>query len=112
EAFSSEESMREVAELAARDIGYFNQGGCVSARTLYVESGTDAAGIKKANELGKLIFEAVQRLPQHLSSPVPTFDPVLRDEIDGIRYSDDFRVVGGKGNEGAVIVSQADEVVD
>jgi hypothetical protein len=112
EAFASEEKMREVAELAARDIGYFNQGGCVSARTLYVESGTDDAGIKKANQLGKMIFDAIQALPTSLSSPVPNFDPVLRDEIEGIRYSDDFRIVGGKGNEGAIIVSQADERVD
>jgi len=112
EAFASEETMRQVAALSARDVGYFNQGGCVSARTIYVESGTDDTGIKKANQFGKFLFDAIQALPPSVSTPVPHFDPQLRDEIDGIRYSEDFRVIGGKGNEGAVIVSQADEQVD
>lgn len=49
----------------------------------------DRTGIKKANQLGKMIFDAIQALPTSLSSPVPNFDPVLRDEIEGIRYSDD-----------------------
>src|SRR5690606_11284094 len=83
EAFESEETMREVAALSARDIGYFNQGGCVSARTVYIETGTDAAGIKRANQFGKLLFEAIQALPASVSTPVPEFDPILREEIDG-----------------------------
>src|SRR5690606_16095926 len=112
EAVADEATMAEVAALAARDIGYFNQGGCVSARTLYIETGTDSAGIALANSFGKLVYAAIQALPEHLSTPVPDFDPTLREEIDGIRYSEDFRVIGGRGNEGAIIVSQEDEQVD
>ena len=112
EAFESEETMRAVAILAARDIAYFNQGGCVSARTLYVESGVHPAGVAAANRFGELVFEAIQEFPPQFSTPHPAFDPVLRDELEGIRYSDAFRVIGGKRNEGAIIVSQDDELVD
>jgi hypothetical protein len=112
EAFATEENMRAVAALSARDVGYFNQGGCVSARTIYVDTGIDAEGIRRANQFGKFLYEAIQALPAQFSTPVPQFDPILREEIEGIRYSEDFRIVGGKGNEGAVIVSQGDEQVD
>lgn len=112
EAFASDETIHDAARKAAADIGYMNQGACGNARTIFVETGLDAAGIDKANRFGKLVFEAIQALPPTLSSPHPAFDPVLRAEIDGIRYSDMFRVFGGKGAEGAVIVSQEDEEVD
>ena len=112
EAFENADKMQEAAQLAATDIGIFNQGGCVSARTVYVVTGTDKAGIDKANEFGKMVYQKIQELPPHLSSESPAFDSNLRQEIDGIRYSPAFRVIGGKGAEGAVIVSQDDELVD
>jgi hypothetical protein len=112
EAFESDERMEEAAGLAATDIGIFNQGGCVSARTLYVVTGTDKAGIEKANAFGRRVYERIQALPPHLSSESPAFDPNLREEIEGIRYSPAFKVIGGKRAEGAVIVSQDDELVD
>jgi hypothetical protein len=112
EALATEEMLRDVAQRAAADVGHFNQGGCVSARVLYLECGTDPPGLEMANRFGQLVFDAVQDLPGHLSSPAPAFDPVLKSEIDGIRYSEDFRVIGGATNEGAVIVSQDNEVVD
>ena len=112
QAFASDEAMQDAATRAAADVGYFNQGGCVSARTLFVDSGTDDAGIEAANRFGKLVFDEIQALPEALSSPAPSFDAVLREEIQGIRYSDDYRIFGGKANEGAVIVSQNSEQVD
>lgn len=112
EAFASDEAMAEAASKAAADIGYMNQSGCVSAKTLFIETGTDAAGVEMANRFGRMVFEAIQTLPATLSSQHPAFDPALRSELDGIRYSDMFRIFGGKGSEGAVIVSQEDEEVD
>ncbi len=112
EAFADDDSLQKAADLAAADVGYFNQGGCVSARTLYVETGTDAAGIAQANHFGERLFDAIQTLPVNLSSHHPAFDPLLRDEIDGLRYSDGFRIFGGRASEGAVIVSQEEEQVD
>ena len=112
EAFSDPDKMAEAARLAATDIGIFNQGGCVSARTIYAVTGTDEEGVKKANEFGKMIYDQIQALPIHLSSESPAFDANLRSEIDGIRYSPAFKVIGGKGAEGAIIISQDDEQVD
>lgn len=112
EVFESDATMQDAAAKAAFDIGHHNQGGCASARSIYIASGTDEAGIERANRFGALVFDALQALPEQVSSPHPAFDPVLRSEIDGIRYSDGYRIFGGKGSEGAIIVSQDDEPVD
>src|SRR3546814_11586111 len=95
------------------DIGAQNQEGCVSARVIYVESGTDEDGLERANRLGELTFAALQTLPDHLSTPHKAFDHGLKSEIDAIRLGeDDYKVFGGRANEGAVIVSQEDYPVD
>lgn len=112
DAFESADSLAHVAEMTARDIGYLNQAGCINARTIYVQSGTDSEGIKRANELGRAVFDAIQKLPSSLSSVHPAFDTTLREEIDGVRHSGIFRVFGGRAAEGAIIVSQYSEGVD
>jgi hypothetical protein len=112
-AFVDEATLQSVARRLALDIGAQNQEGCVSARVIYVESGTDEDGVARANRLGELTFAALQALPPHLSTPHKAFDPALKQEIDAIRLQDDdFRIFGGRNNEGAVIVSQEDFPVD
>ena len=112
EALESEETMAFVAGQLAKDVGYFNQEGCVSSRTAYVESGTDTSGITRINRFGQMVFDKIQQLPKELSGLHPSFDPVLRDEISGIRHNNFYNIIGGHGNEGAVIVSQENEPVD
>ncbi|MDB6060346.1 MAG: long-chain-fatty-acyl-CoA reductase [Verrucomicrobiaceae bacterium] len=113
EAFADDTTLRSVATRLALDVGAQNQEGCVNARVIYVESGTDAAGIERANKLGSLTFDALQKLPPHLSTPHKAFDMNLKSEIDGARMNDDeYRVFGGRTNEGAIIVSQDDAPVD
>lgn len=113
EAFADETTLRSVAKRLALDVGAQNQEGCVSARVIYVESGTDEAGVARANRLGELAFEALQALPPHLSTPHKAFDFALKEEIDAIRLLDDeYRIFGGRGNEGALIVSQEEYPVD
>jgi len=113
EAFADEDTLAAVARRLALDIGAMNQEGCVNARVVYVESGTDAEGLARANRLGELAFAALQALPEFLSTPHKAFDPVLKDEIDGLRYAgEDYVVYGGRRNEGAIIVSQGDAPVD
>ena len=113
EAFADDATLDQVAKRLALDVGVLNQEGCVNARVVYVQSGTDAAGLARANELGALTFEALQRLPTHLSTPHKAFDPELKLEIEALRFvEDEYRLFGGKGNEGAVIVSQSDGPVD
>jgi hypothetical protein len=78
---------------------------------VYIETGTDAAGLKKANRFGQVLFEAIKALPAHCSGPAP-IDADLLEELQTLRVtSADHKVYGG-GQDGAVIVSQVDEPVD
>jgi hypothetical protein len=102
-----------VARRLAVDIGALNQEGCVNARVVYVQSGTDADGLAQAERLGELTFAALQALPDHLSTPHKAFDPELKAELDALAFVDEeYRLFGGKGNEGAIIVSRSDAPVD
>lgn len=112
-AFVSLQRMKKVAERAAMDIGAFNQEGCINARVIYVETGTNEAGLNVASMFGHHVFEAMQNLPDSISTPHHKFDRALKDEINAIRFLDDeYEVIGGQNNEGAVIVSLTDDVVD
>jgi hypothetical protein len=113
EAFSSDSVLRDVARRTATDVGALNQVGCVNARVVYVASGTDDAGVARANEFGAAIYEELQRLPETVSTHAKHFDPELRASIEALRSAPDFyRVIGGSNGEGAVIVSQLDEPVE
>lgn len=113
EAFADEETMQAVAAGAALDVGGFNQEGCLNARVIYIASGTDDAGLERAKDFGRALYEAIQNLPEAISTPHHNFNPDLKQEIDGLRVvADDYTVIGGKGSEGAVIVSHESEQVD
>lgn len=113
EAFADEKTLREVALRAASDIGAVNQLACLNARVIYVACGTDKAGLAKAERLGRLIYEAIQGLPESLSTRAKHFDPELRADIKALRMDSDFyTVIGAESDEGGVIVSHMDEPVD
>jgi Acyl-CoA reductase (LuxC) len=113
QAFSDDETMREVARCAAVDIGVANQEGCANARVIYVMSGTDAEGIAKANKLGELIYEELTTLPAFISTPPLYPSRALYEHVEASRMTEDFyRVIGGDKQEGAIIVSQFDSAVD
>jgi len=112
EAFVGEERMREVAKRVALDIGVFNQQACLNARVVYIQTGTDPDGIAAANRFGKLVYEAIQAIPEHLSNPVRALDPALAEEMEGLRFAGDaYKTFGGDGR-GGVIVSQSDQPVE
>jgi Acyl-CoA reductase (LuxC) len=113
EAFVDESTMREVARGAAADIGVANQEGCANARVIYVLSGTDAAGLERANRLGEMIYQELVALPPFVSTPplLPSRD--LYEHVEASRMTQDwYRVIGGESGEGAIIVSQFDQAVD
>ena len=112
EAFESDERMREVARRVALDIGVYNQQACLNARVVYIQTGTDKKGIDTANRFGKLVYDAIQAIPLHLSNPVSSLEPQLAEEMEGLRFTGDaYKVFGGDGRGGA-IVSQTDEPVE
>jgi len=113
EAFEGSDRMKSVAEKAALDVGIFNQEGCVNARVIYLVCGTDDQGLETAKTFGELLFQAIQALPETLSTAHRNFDPALKDELDALKFvADEYTVFGGKGSEGAVIVSHESEAVD
>lgn len=113
EAFADEATLDNVAKRLALDVGVLNQEGCVNARVVYVNTGTDADGVAQANRLGQKVYAAMQTLPDNLSTPHKAFDPELKAELEALAFVDDeYRLYGGRTNEGAVIVSQSDNAVD
>jgi hypothetical protein len=112
EAFDDEDTLREVAKRAACDVGAGNQEGCVNARVIYVLSGTDEAGLERANRLGQLVYESMVGLPEFISTKPKVVDRTLLENVEGSRLTEDwYRVFGGEHAEGAIIVSQIDEPV-
>ncbi|MWV17033.1 long-chain-fatty-acyl-CoA reductase [Pseudomonas sp. L-22-4S-12] len=112
ETFASEASMREAAVRLAADIGAINQKGCVCARTIYVQSGTDEDGLERLNTFGQYVYAAMLGLPNTLSTAPKRYDQRLKAEVDALRLDDEwYKVIGGKDGEGAVICSQLPEPV-
>jgi hypothetical protein len=112
EAFTSDAVMREVAERAAVDIGHRNQEACHNARVVYIQTGTDKEGLQKASRFGRYLYDSIQALPPHISSPAVAPDPALAEEVNALKMSIGYYEVVGGGPAGAVIVSQMDEPVD
>ena len=113
EAFESEEMMRSAAQRLATDIGAMNQVACVNSRLSYILSGTDDAGLKKINKFGEYVYEAMMKLPAIISTKPKRYDRDLKEHVDALRLDGDwFNVIGGRDDEGAIIVSQMPEAVD
>jgi hypothetical protein len=112
EAFATDALMREVAGRAAVDIGHRNQQACHNARVIYIQTGTDAEGLRKASRFARHLYDSIQALPPHISSPAVAPDPILAEEVDALRMSIGYYEVIGGGPAGAVIVSQIGEPVD
>jgi len=112
-AFADEETMQAVAGRLAIDAGGMNQEACVNARVVWVQSGTDSAGVARLERFGQMVYDAIQALPPELSGPAVRLDSELADEIEALRLGGDnwYKVIGG-GVNGAVIVSRIDEPVD
>jgi hypothetical protein len=112
DTFESEATMREAAVRLASDIGALNQKACVCARVVYVQSGTDEAGLTQLNTFGRYVYDAMQTLPNTLSTVPKRYDPGLKAEVDALRLDDEwYHVIGGQDGEGAVICSQIPEAV-
>lgn len=112
-AFADEASMREAAARIASDFCGFNQVGCSNARVIYVQSGTDEAGIEKLNQLGQMVYDYMPELPASFSTRPKHYNRELKSSVDTLRLVGDwYKVIGGEDGEGAVIVSQLPDPVE
>jgi hypothetical protein len=113
ETFADDAAMRDAALRAATDVGASNQTGCSSARVILVECGTDDAGLTTLRRFGEMIYAAMLALPGNVSTKPKAVDPELRADVEGLRATPDFyEVIGGRDDEGAIILSRLDDVVD
>jgi hypothetical protein len=113
EAFDNEEAVRDAAIRIATDAGATNQNACANARVVYVVTGTDEAGLAKANALGQQVYDELLHLPASVSTKPKKYNRDLADLVDALRLDDEwFHVIGGRDGEGAVIVSQLPEPVN
>ncbi|WP_352235705.1 cytochrome P450 [Lentzea sp. NBRC 102530] len=108
EAFADDRTLAEVARLAAADVGLLNQEACFNARVLYA-----VATPEQARRFGELLYREVQDIPADLSTPAKRFDPELRADLRALRATSEwFHVIGGRDDEGAVVVSELDDPVE
>ena len=113
EAFANDATMRDVARRLATDIGAMNQVGCVNSRVSYLMTGTDDLGIKTLNTFGQYVYDALVSLPATTSTKPKLYDRGLKEHVDALRLEGDwFHVIGGRQEEGAIIVSQIPEAVE
>jgi hypothetical protein len=106
EAFTTEETLVEAAEAAARDIMIMDQQACAASRFQYVEGDTDDADRFSSALLPRLGVS--RRLGSAVGNPVPAH---IRDEVEALRDLAPYARVFG-GYEGRGLVVRSEEPVD
>jgi hypothetical protein len=105
EAFSSEETLERVADLASMDVMTLNQEACVASRFLFVEANQEDAD-RFCAKLHKCIAERAAA-----SGDVRPLDLELREQVDTLMLMDDEYGVWGKP-DGRGLVIRSEEPVD
>lgn len=102
EAFADDDTLADVAELAAIDATLMNQEGCVASRHQFVEAGID--DVDRYCELLAAQLSVDRDWADGRSWRTPAD---IRDHVDVLRYTDSFRVWGDYEGHGLVIRSAA-----
>jgi len=113
EALSDEEQMKEAARRLSYDIGGGNQMGCASSRVVYVLTGAHPDGVERVTRLAQLTYDAIMELPPSFSTKPKAYNRELKTHVDALRLDDEwFEVIGGRDDEGAMVVSKLPRKVD
>jgi hypothetical protein len=106
EAFESEETLREVAELAAKDVTIFNQDACLAARHICVE-----ADVEQVDRFCALLVERMGVDRDFTSAVGPKPAAEIREAVEGMRFLEpEYRIWGEFDGRGLVVRSP--EMVD
>jgi hypothetical protein len=101
EAFATEGTLEEVADLAAADATVFNQDACVAPRQIFVEG--------EAEQVDRFCSVLCDRLGvdrEFASAVGPLPSSEVRDAVDGVRFLEpDYRVWGSYDGRGLVVRS-------
>ena len=105
EAFASDETLAQVAELNARDVAMANQEACVCSRFTFIE-----AEPEEADRYCDLLAERIRIDRIEEGTPRP-LEMELKEEIDMLRMLGDEYAVFGK-SDGRGIAIRSEEPVD
>jgi hypothetical protein len=105
EAFASDETLAEAAELNARDVSILNQEACVCSRFTFIEA-TPEEGDRYAEVLSERL--RIDRTGEGTPRPL---DMELKEQIDMLRMMDDEYGVFGK-SDGRGVAIRSEEPVD
>lgn len=113
DVLSDPSKMKEAAIRLAADIATMNQHGCSNSRIAYVLCGTDEDSLSKLKRFGAAVYEEMLGMPPNLSTTPKTYDLDLRSHVNALRLQDEwYEVIGGKDDEGAIIVSLLPQAVE
>jgi hypothetical protein len=105
EAFESEETLAQAAELNARDVSILNQEACVCSRFTFLE-----ANAEDGDRYAKALSERLRIDRTGEGTPRP-LDMELKEQIDMLRMLDEDYGVFGK-TDGRGVAIRSDEPVD
>ena len=101
EAFASDQTLHEVADLAAADATVFNQDACVAARHVVVEGDAE-----QVDRFCALLCDRLGVDREFASAVGPKTPSEIREAVDGLRFLEpDYRVWGGYDGRGLVVRS-------
>ncbi len=112
EALSDEAAMQEAATGLAVISGFYNQTACANTRIVYVESGLDEKSLGRVIELGRKLLAAYKTLPPVISTPAPTRNSELEEELKAASLDEDFYHAEGDTLNGGFVVSRFSDRVD
>ena len=105
EAFKSDETLAEAAELNASDVAMLNQEGCCCSRFTFIE-----ATPKDADRFCELLAERIRIDRMEEGTPRP-LEMELKEQIDVLRMMDDECGVFGK-SDGRGVAIRSEQPVD
>ncbi|WP_156764866.1 acyl-CoA reductase [Mycobacterium sp. 1081908.1] len=103
EAFASEESIAEVAELLAADTTVFNQEACLASRYAFVE--TLSSQMPQVESLCAKLAERLNVERDFASAQGTQLPTEIREEIEVMEAMGDLKTWGGFDGRGLVILS-------
>jgi hypothetical protein len=102
EAFSSDQAIDELAELAAADVNIFNQDACLASRFLFVER-TEIAKLERFCRTLQERLGVERDVGSAVARPLP---PEIREQIEVMQVlGDNFKIWGRFDGRGLVILS-------
>jgi hypothetical protein len=101
EAFASEQTLQQVAELAAADATVFNQDACVAARHICIEG-----DLEQVDRFCAVLRERLGVDREFASAVGPKTSGDIREAVDGLRFLEpDYRIWGEYDGRGLVVRS-------